>query len=556
MTTALSIKNSRRPIKKTARLVTTIASLLFFLFLGGGLSPADESLAKPDLPTRFNALEHGWILWHLFEGDVKTLYESDDLAGVFLYIVALHKTIGERAPALYDQNAQVQLALAFTKFGVSGHNIESVLEAFLYKPDDFFNGAVKMAITPKTAEMEAEQFIEDFGAENSVIKRIEAGIAKFAGGAMAALEKKYRPANDGVRPPNVSEEQFAKDPTIGKKQIMRFGDVYAYYDAEIITKHSGGNRYAGGYTLSRTPPDAEVESIEEWCTMYKADVWHNGEVVSEGRIIPRAKVVPVPLIRGEYVNIHGNRFLAKLSTIRLPQPPVLRKEERLRAVASPSLSGTPSALADGHGESEQLSDDGSRPPLLQVEEKDDATHDPEFRFWSNFKAGTIITLITTRAVKTKDAQTVTDKYSVRDKYRIESAKPEWIEISCDEVTLNEGKQYQPSSKFSMGVGLNSFMGNSLYTSRRQSPWMSCVTGQPFRTNSLAILKTGIETLNVAGQRLNCRWFTTEKKPGEKDSHNATFWISDQIPGRFVRCVIHDDDNTISETLIQSINLEK
>jgi hypothetical protein len=221
--------------------MTTMAILLFSCFSGGDLSPADELPSKPDLPTRFNVLEHGWILWHLYAGDVETLYKSDDLAGVFLYIVALHKAIGERAPDLYDENAQLQLALAFTKFGVSGHNIESVLEAFLYKPDDFFNGAIKMAITPKAAEMEAQQFIQDFGAESSVMKGIEAGITKFAGGARDALEKKYRPANDGVRPPNVSEEEFAKDPTIGKKQIMRFGEMYAYYDAEIIRKHSGGS---------------------------------------------------------------------------------------------------------------------------------------------------------------------------------------------------------------------------------------------------------------------------------------------------------------------------
>lgn len=339
---------------------------------------------------------------------------------------------------------------------------------------------------------------------------------------MAALEKKYRPANDGVCPPNVSEEQFAKDPTIGKKQIMRFGDVYAYYNAEIIRKHSGGSRYATGYTLSSTPPNAEVKSIEEWCTIYKADVWHNGEDISEGRTIPRANVVPVPLIRGENINLHGNRVIGEAFYYSPPSTASVAEGGKATPVATPSPSGKPSALSDGHGESEQSSDDGSKPPLLHVEEKDDPTRDPEFRFWSNFKAGTIITLITTHSVSTKDGRTVTDKYSLRDIYRIESAKPEWIEISCDEVTLNEGKQYQPSSKLSMGVGLNSFMGNSLYTSRRQSPWISCVTGQPFRRNSLEILKTGIETLDVAGQKLTCRWFTTEKKPGEKDSRKATF----------------------------------
>jgi hypothetical protein len=43
---------------------------------------------------------------------------------------------------------------------------------------------------------------------------------------MAAVEEKYRPATDGARPPNVSDEQFEKDPTLGKQQIERFNDVY------------------------------------------------------------------------------------------------------------------------------------------------------------------------------------------------------------------------------------------------------------------------------------------------------------------------------------------
>jgi hypothetical protein len=155
---------------------------------------------------------------------------------------AVTKTIGERAPALYDQNAQLQLALAFTKFGVSGHNIESVLDAYLHKPDEFFNGAVKMTITPRMVEIEAEQFIESFGAENSVIKSIEAGITKFAGGAMTALEKKYRPANDGVRPPNVSEEQFANDPTIGKSRscdLVMFTHIMMLKLSENILVRTG-----------------------------------------------------------------------------------------------------------------------------------------------------------------------------------------------------------------------------------------------------------------------------------------------------------------------------
>jgi hypothetical protein len=84
---------------------------------------------------------------------------------------------------------------------------------------------------------------------------------------MAAIEEKYRPATDGSRPANVSADQFKQDPTVGKLQIERFNDVYKYYDAEIAQERGRGDRYAICYTLSKTPPNAEVESIEEWYTV-------------------------------------------------------------------------------------------------------------------------------------------------------------------------------------------------------------------------------------------------------------------------------------------------
>jgi hypothetical protein len=98
----------------------------------------------------------------------------------------------------------------------------------------------------------------------------------------------------------------------------------------------------------------------------------------------------------------------------------------------------------------RLTDDGSAPPLLQVDDKEDPTHDPEFRFWSNFKPGTLITFITTHSVMTKDGQKITDKLSTRDSFRIESSDKEWIEISCSEATLNEGQWYGPPPKIQHG----------------------------------------------------------------------------------------------------------
>jgi hypothetical protein len=149
------------------------------------------------------------------------------------------------------------------------------------------------------------------GADSLATRSIAAGVSKFAQGAMAAIEEKYRPATDGSRPANVSADQFKQDPTVGKLQIERFNDVYKYYDAEIVQERGRGDRYAICYTLSKTPPNAEVESIEEWYTVYQENVWVNGEIIWRGRTIPRANVVPVPARRGDYLDLDGDRVFAE-----------------------------------------------------------------------------------------------------------------------------------------------------------------------------------------------------------------------------------------------------
>ena len=130
--------------------------------------------------------------------------------------------------------------------------------------EDLVRGGVKAAFDQKGAELEADNVINIFGADSLATRSIAAGVSKFAQGAMAAIEEKYRPATDGSRPANVSADQFKQDPTVGKPQIERFNDVYKYYDAEIAQERGRGDRYAICYTLSKTPPNAEVESIEEW----------------------------------------------------------------------------------------------------------------------------------------------------------------------------------------------------------------------------------------------------------------------------------------------------
>jgi hypothetical protein len=276
------------------------------------VSPVKSAGASQDIDTALSfAGEHLWILRALFAGDVQTLYQSGDLGGVFLYIIALHNTFKDRAPPLYDEGTQLQLGAAYAKFGVSGHNIESVLDAFLRRPNDLLKGGAKATFDHKGAEWEGATLIDTCGPNGFLAKGIAAGISKFAEGSMAAVRAKYQPATDGSHPANVSDEQFKSDPTVGKKEIERFSDVYKYYDAELIQGRAMGNRYAIGYTLSRTPPNAEVESIEEWFSVFRHDVLDDGEIISRGRTIPRSKVIPVPLQRGDYLDLHGDRIFAE-----------------------------------------------------------------------------------------------------------------------------------------------------------------------------------------------------------------------------------------------------
>jgi len=230
--------------------------------------------------------------------------------------------------------------------------------------------------------------------------------------------------------------------------------------------------------------------------------------------------------------------------------------EREISLDSPELTGSNTSFAGSPQETggpTGLADDGSVPPLLNADDKDDPRHDPEFRFWSKFKPGTQITFITKHSVTKDDGQRITDKLSTRDSLTIKSSDNDWIEISCSEATLNEGQWYGPPRTFSMGVGLNELMGNSLYVSKRRAPWMSSMTGGAFRGNTLPVAETGTETIKIAGQVLQCRWFRTEKRPQQKESRNATYWVCDKVPGRFVRATVINDDNSSFETAVESIH---
>lgn len=106
----------------------------------------------------------------------------------------------------------------------------------------------------------------------------------------------------------------------------RCGPYFLYYDYEFM--NSGGDvrrrlftfphayresRVPFGFTVSYTPPDADVEWIDEVETgTYSLPHQKRGlYVLSRGRTIPRAQVVPVPYIDSQ--TYHDEIFIRGVS---------------------------------------------------------------------------------------------------------------------------------------------------------------------------------------------------------------------------------------------------
>ena len=109
-----------------------------------------------------------------------------------------------------------------------------------------------------------------------------------------------QPSTDKKRPEGVTEEQFEKDPTFGKLQIAKFGNVYKYYDTVFNGMHAWDKYPIHGFTLSKTPPDADVKVIKEIYTTHQVTVLSTPEIVSRDREIPRDHVIPLPYQLGDY----------------------------------------------------------------------------------------------------------------------------------------------------------------------------------------------------------------------------------------------------------------
>jgi hypothetical protein len=114
------------------------------------------------------------------------------------------------------------------------------------------------------------------------------------------------PHTDNKRPTGVTEEQFQKNPTLGKIEIAKFGNVFKYYDRKFLTTYTRGYpREPFGYSFSKTPPNDEVMYIDEIYTLYQTNGLDTGTIISRGRQIPREEVEPVPCHFGDYYGDDG-----------------------------------------------------------------------------------------------------------------------------------------------------------------------------------------------------------------------------------------------------------
>lgn len=100
----------------------------------------------------------------------------------------------------------------------------------------------------------------------------------------------------------------------GALGIEECNGEFRYIDEEFLRRnHCFGTRLAPnnplGYTVSRTPPDADVESIEELYTVCIGPGPPAFNIISRGRKIPRDKVVPKSYTPGNYVKTpNGDRI--------------------------------------------------------------------------------------------------------------------------------------------------------------------------------------------------------------------------------------------------------
>ena len=106
-------------------------------------------------------------------------------------------------------------------------------------------------------------------------------------------------------------ERAKERASVANLEIGKINDLFAYYDTEFMRKYTPRRGGFNGYTRSKTPPDAEVETIEEQVTFYTPLQLDERREISHGRKIPRSQVIPIPARHVRYLELSSARTSLK-----------------------------------------------------------------------------------------------------------------------------------------------------------------------------------------------------------------------------------------------------
>jgi hypothetical protein len=173
-------------------------------------------------------------------------------------------------------------------------------------------------------------------------------------------------------------------------------------------------------------------------------------------------------------------------------------------------------------------------PLLAVHgaDKEDLVPNPHYKFWSNCKPGSTVTLLEKTVFGGADKELVPDGVDEKEvTSKLVSVTPENVVVS-------------------VGVVEHDFLSTI-----EPAPTKKTYPAQVTKANLHAGLhgvdpKKGEDTLKILGQDIKCvTWSGTEKKEGTEVEHKL--WLSDKVPGGIVKHtrVTKQDGKVVADTTI-------
>jgi hypothetical protein len=145
--------------------------------------------------------------------------------------------------------------------------------------------------------------------------------------------------------------------------------------------------------------------------------------------------------------------------------------------------------------------------------------------WGSFKVGSYETMKTT---------TTTDVGGNKTNTSIET-KMTLLSLSADKATVESA---------------TTMMGNTTKTNMDIPLAASTTTPPPNGSTPNASVKSGTETLTVAGKSLSCKWTQTESEAGGNKTVSKV-WMSEEVPG-FVVKMVNTTTGTMSSEMVSEV----